>query len=167
MALLAYMTFITGMTVMLVMIAWAVVQLAGRGALALYRRFSPMSMTELTAAIQAHADAEHERQGVCSWCGKPGEPYEHNGVKFDGLTACEGDRLCSRCKDLYLVNTPLLVEDRVRADQPGVVYDLNPNTAAWSEKNIPGCHGEPGITPIAPQYRYADYVRPTRRNRRG
>jgi hypothetical protein len=123
-------------------------------------------MSDLTADIQAHADAEHARQGVCSWCRLPGEPYEHRGVKFDGLIACEGNRLCSRCKELYLTNTPLLIEDRVRADQPGVIYDLNPVTAEWSEKNIPGCHGEPGMTPIAAQYRYADYVRPTRRAKR-
>jgi hypothetical protein len=122
---------------------------------------------DLTAAIQAHADAEHARQGVCSWCRRPGEPYEHNGVKFDGLIACEGGRLCSRCKELYLANTPLLIEDRVRADLPGRVYDLNLNTAAWSEENIPGCHGEPPAAAIAPQYRYADYVRSARRRQHG
>lgn len=122
-------------------------------------------MSDLDAAVQAYADAEHARQGVCSWCRLPGEPYEHNGIRFDGLIACQGDRLCPRCTDLYLANTPLLIEDRCRADQPGRVYDLNPNTAEWSEKNIPGCHGEPPMTAIAAAYRYADW-RPTRRGKR-
>jgi hypothetical protein len=124
-------------------------------------------LSDIDAQIQAHADAEHARQGVCSWCGLPGVPYEHRGIKFDGLIACQGDRLCSRCKELYLAGTPLLIEDRVRADEPGVVYDLNPNTAGWSEKNIPGCHGEPGVTPIAAAYRYADWRPPTRGSRHG
>jgi hypothetical protein len=123
-------------------------------------------MTDLTASIQAYADAEHARQGVCSWCGKPGKPYEHNGVRFDGLIACQGDRLCAACKDRYLAGAPLLVEDRVRADQPGVVYDLNPATAEWSEKNVPGCRGEPPVAAIAAAYRYADW-RPTRRGGHG
>lgn len=125
-----------------------------------------MCDVDLTAAIQVSADADHARQSVCSWCSHPGVPYEHRGVRFDGLTACQGERLCARCRDLYSASTPLLIEDRVRADEPGVVYDLNLNTAAWSEKNIPGCHGEPGITPIAPEYRYADW-QPNRRGRRG
>lgn len=116
-------------------------------------------MEDLTAAVQRVADAEHERQPVCSWCGNPGEPYEYHGVRFDGLTACEGDRLCSRCQRTYLLNTPLLVEERVRADLPGRLYDLNPGTAAWSEQNIPGCHGEPPAPVIAAAYRYRDYRR--------
>jgi hypothetical protein len=119
---------------------------------------------DLTADIQAHADAEHARQPACSWCGHPGEPYEHRGVHFDGLTACEGDRLCKSCLETYSRNTPLLVEDRWRADQPGAVYDLNANTAAWSEKNIPGCRGEPPVQVIAGAYRYRDW-HPLRRSR--
>jgi hypothetical protein len=117
------------------------------------------------AAMQAYADAEHARQPCCSWCGKPGEPYEHNGVRFDGLTACQGERLCKGCTDRYLAGTPLLVEDRVRADLPGVVYDLNGNTAAWSEQNIPGCRGEAPVQAIAAAYRYADYRPPVRGRR--
>lgn len=117
-------------------------------------------MTEdLTAAIQRYADAEHERLPACSWCGSPGEPYKHRGVKFDGLVACEGDRLCSRCVSAYLHETPLLVEERVREDLPGVLYDLNRNTAAWSEEHIPGCRGEPPVQVIAAAYRYRDYRR--------
>jgi hypothetical protein len=122
-------------------------------------------MSDLAAVIQAHADAEHARQPACSWCRLPGEPYEHRGVRFDGLTACQGERLCRRCTELYLANTPLLIEDRVRADQPGVIYDLNPNTAQWSGENIPGCRGEPPVAAIAAAYRYADW-RPSRRARR-
>jgi hypothetical protein len=38
MALIVYLTFITGITVTGVMAAWAVVQLAGRAALAIRRR---------------------------------------------------------------------------------------------------------------------------------
>jgi len=123
----------------------------------------------LIAAIQAYADADHARQPCCSWCGLAGEPYEHNGVRFDGLTACQGERLCARCTTSYLENTPLLVEDRVSPDAPGVLYDLNPNTWDWSEKNIPGCRGEPPVRAIAVQYRaeYTDVdVRALRRGKR-
>jgi hypothetical protein len=119
-------------------------------------------MDDLTAAIQRSADADHARQAVCSWCGKPGEPYEHNSIRFDGLTACQGDRLCKRCTGRYLEGTPLLVEDRWRADLPGVLYDLNPATAAWSEENIPGCRGEAPVAAIAAAYRYADWRPPGR-----
>ena len=123
-------------------------------------------MTEdLTADIQRFADAEHERQPVCSWCSLPGEGYEHRGVKFDGLTACEGDRLCSRCLSAYLRDTPLLVADVVMtgAVESVRVYDLNRNTVGWSEQHIPGCFGSPPMQVIAAEYRYRDYVRPTRR----
>lgn len=123
-------------------------------------------MDDLTAALQRIADEDHARQGTCSWCRQPGEPYEHNGVRFDGLVACQGDRLCSRCTDSYLKNTPLLVEDRWRADLPGRVYDLNPNTWDWSEEHVPGCFGEPPAQCIAAEYRYKDYVRPGRRGGR-
>jgi hypothetical protein len=125
-------------------------------------------MTDLTADIQAYADAEHARQPHCSWCGHAGEPFERNGVKFDGLTACEGDRLCGACTDRYLRNAPRLVRDCLTPDDPGVIYDLNPLTAEWSEKNIPGCQGEAPARAIAVPYRpeYADYVRPKRGGRR-
>ena len=119
--------------------------------------------TDFTAALQRYADEDHARQPTCSWCGRPGEPYEHNGVRYDGLTSCQGDRLCKGCTDRYLEGTPLLVEDRWHPDFPGRVYDLNRNTAAWSEENIPGCHGEPPVQCIAAEYRYADYRRPSRR----
>jgi hypothetical protein len=122
-------------------------------------------MSDLTAALQAIADADHARQPTCSWCGKAGEPFEHNGVRFDGLTPVEGERLCPRCSQTYLDETPLLVLDRVHADEAGVLYDLNSRTAAWSEANIPGCRGEPGVTPIAAEMRYPDYVRPSRRRK--
>lgn len=115
--------------------------------------------------LQRIADTDHARQPACSWCRKPGEPYEHRGVRFDGLTACQGNRLCGTCTDVYLRNMPLLVRDCVRADEPGVLYDLNQNTAAWSEKNIPGCRGEAPATPIAAESRYADY-RPAKKRRR-
>jgi len=65
-----------------------------------------MQDPDFIADLQRQADADHARQSVCSWCGRPGEPYEHNGVRFDGLTACQGDRLCKRCSDSYLENTP-------------------------------------------------------------
>lgn len=72
-------------------------------------------MTDLTAAIQEHADAEHARQPACSHCGHGGEPYEHRGVKFDGLHAYRGERLCLRCSDAQMdaegVNI-LVVDDR-------------------------------------------------------
>jgi hypothetical protein len=122
---------------------------------------------DLTAGIQAYADAEHRRCPQCSWCGHAGVPFEHNGVRFDGLTPCQGDRLCSRCTDRYLRNAPLLVLEKRTPDDPGVLYDLNPLTWEWSEKNIPGCRGEPPVRAIAAAYRpeYADYVPPERRRR--
>jgi hypothetical protein len=116
------------------------------------------------AALQKIADADHARQPRCSWCGKPGTPYEHNGVRFDGLVACQGDRLCSRCTDSYLENTPLLVRECRTAYDPGVLYDLNDSMAAWSEENVPGCRGEVPVRAIAVQYRpeYSGYARPRR-----
>jgi len=123
-------------------------------------------VSDLTAGIQAYADAEHARQPHCSWCGLAGEPFEHNGVKFDGLTPCQGDRLCSRCTDRYLRNAPRLVTDCLPGESHGPVYDLNPLTAEWSEKNIPGCLGEPPARAAAVAYRYKDYVRPKRGGRR-
>lgn len=126
-------------------------------------------MDDLTAAIQRTADADHARQSACSWCGRAGEPYEYRGVKFDGLTACEGDRLCKRCVDVYHDNAPLLVEAVVQtgAVRSSRVYDLNPNTWDWSEKNIPGCAGQPPVTAIAAEYRYKDYQPPSRRRKAG
>jgi hypothetical protein len=120
-------------------------------------------VSELTDQLQAVADADHARQSVCTWCNKPGQPYEHRGIRFDGLTACQGERLCAGCTDRYLRDTPLLVEDRLRPDLPGVVYDLNRNTAAWSEQNVPGCRGEAPVQAIAAAYRYRDYVPPGRK----
>lgn len=38
----------------------------------------------------------------CDWCGVPGQPYTYRGKRFSGLTACEGQRLCARCRDGYL-----------------------------------------------------------------
>jgi hypothetical protein len=109
-----------------------------------------------TASIQAHADAEHKRQPVCARCRKPGEPYDHNRVRFDGLTSCRGDRLCHSCTDKYLAETPLLIA----AVDYGVtrVYDINPNTATEET--------EPPARAIAAAYRYADWRPPRRRARR-
>jgi len=127
-----------------------------------------MQDPEFIAELQKTADEDHARQGTCSWCGKPGEPYEYNGVRFDGLTACQHDRLCKRCTDSYLENTPLLVRDCLAADDPGRIYDLNPKTWDWSEENISGCFGQPPVRAIAVAYRseYADYVRPGQRGKR-
>jgi len=38
----------------------------------------------------------------CDHCNAPGVPYEYRGKTFSGLTACEGDKLCPRCRDAYL-----------------------------------------------------------------
>lgn len=129
-----------------------------------------MQDPDFTAALQRYADEDHARQPACSWCRRPGTPYEHHGVRFDGLVACEGDRLCSRCADSYLSSTPLLVEEIMWAGlvRSSRVYDLNPNTWDWSEENIPGCYGQPPVRAIAVEHRpeYADYVRPSRRRGR-
>jgi hypothetical protein len=120
-------------------------------------------MDDLTASLQRYADEDHARQPACSWCRHAGVPYEHKGVRFDGLTACEGLRLCSSCTGIYLDNTPRLI--RVSRDQedPGVLYDMNDKTAAWSEENIPGCRGEVPMTAIAAAYRYKDWPPASRR----
>lgn len=97
-----------------------------------------MQDPEFVAGLQKIADADHARQSTCSWCRKPGTPFEHNGVRFDGLVACSGDRLCSRCSDSYLENTPLLVlefnyigaDDRVH----WMEYDLNRKTRLHGEE---------------------------------
>jgi hypothetical protein len=64
-------------------------------------------MTDLAVQLQQIADADHARQPLCSGCGRGGTPYEHNGVRFDGLHAHRGDRVCSLCL-------------RARADDEGV-----------------------------------------------
>lgn len=114
-------------------------------------------MTLMTADLQRIADADHERQPVCSWCGKPGEPYEYRGVRFDGLTACQGDRLCPPCTDRYLDTTPRLVRVCRTADDPGRVYDINPLTATEET--------EPPAQAVAAAYRYRDWRPPGRRSR--
>lgn len=120
-----------------------------------------MQDPEFIAALQKSADEDHARQPHCSWCGHAGVPYEYNGVRFDGLVACSGDRLCSRCTDSYLESMPLLVEE-VAPGGASRLYDINPATWDWSEENIPGCYGQPPVRAIAVAYRpeYADYVRP-------
>jgi hypothetical protein len=112
-------------------------------------------VTELAEAVQAHADAEHARQPACTVCGCAGVPYEHRGIRFDGLTACRGDRLCPACVDSYLKETPLLITEI----DHGVsrTYDINPNTATEET--------EPPVRAIAAAYRYADWSPPGRRRR--
>jgi hypothetical protein len=91
-----------------------------------------MQDPEFIAGLQRIADADHARQPVCSWCGRAGEPYEHNGVRFDGLVACQGDRLCKGCTDSYLENTPRLILEFNYIDADGNVHwferDLNART---------------------------------------
>src|SRR5260370_37463460 len=53
----------------------------------------------LADSIQAAADADHARAPRCTWCGRAGRPYEYKGVKFDGLTDFQGERLCPACRD--------------------------------------------------------------------
>ena len=93
---------------------------------------------EYIASLQKYADADHARQPRCSWCGRAGEPYEHNGVRFDGLTACRGERLCKRCTDSYLENSPLLILELNYIDTDGHVhwfeYDLNRKTRPDGEE---------------------------------
>lgn len=73
---------------------------------------------EHTASIQAHADAEHARQPLCNDCGRPGEPYEYQGVNWDGLIAYRGDRVCKACAKARedVEGVDILVVD----DRPGV-----------------------------------------------
>jgi hypothetical protein len=113
---------------------------------------------EFTAALQRYADEDHARQPNCSWCGKPGEPYEHHGIRFDGLVANRGERLCPACCDLAMAETPLLVRFCRDGCDPGRVYDLNPNTATEET--------EPPVTAIAAAYRYRDWPPPGRRRGR-
>jgi hypothetical protein len=114
-------------------------------------------MNDLTAAVQRYADAEHARQPVCSRCGAAGEPYEHRGVRFDGLTAVRGERLCGPCTGACLKSTPVLVEERIRPDVPGPVYDINPDTATEETG--------PPVRAVAAAYRYRDWRPPGRRRR--
>jgi hypothetical protein len=109
-------------------------------------------MSELTATLQALADADHARQPACSRCGKAGEPYEHRGVRFDGLHAVHGERLCTACTEQHLQQTPLLVTEVSHGQAR--TYDLNPATATEET--------EPPVQAIAAAYRYADW-RPPRR----
>lgn len=73
-----------------------------------------MSAT-LTAAIQAAADDDHGRAPRCAYCGRPGRPYEHRGVTFDGLTCYRGERLCPACS-------------QARMDSDGVNIRVDPGS---------------------------------------
>lgn len=53
----------------------------------------------LTRALQVIADADHARAPYCAWCGKRGTPYSYRGIRYDGLTAVRGNRLCSSCTE--------------------------------------------------------------------
>jgi len=33
----------------------------------------------------------------CAHCARPGQPYVYKGLRFDGLHAAYGERLCSPC----------------------------------------------------------------------
>jgi len=37
--------------------------------------------------------------GRCTWCHRPGVPYEYKGQTFSGLCAFKGARLCQACRD--------------------------------------------------------------------
>ena len=40
--------------------------------------------------------------GACTGCGRHGVPYEHRGLRFGGLCAYRGERLCPACRDAAL-----------------------------------------------------------------
>jgi len=73
---------------------------------------------DLTVKIQASVDAEHARQPRCEGCARPGVPYEYNGVRFDGLIAHRGQRLCPACSQVLSDDegVDILVVD----DRPGM-----------------------------------------------
>jgi hypothetical protein len=56
--------------------------------------------------------------GRCTWCHRPGVPYEYHGQAFSGLCAYRGDRLCPSCRDARMAaeGTDVLVVD----DRPGM-----------------------------------------------
>ena len=91
-------------------------------------------MDELTAKIQASADAEHARQPLCNDCGRPGTPYEYNGVRFDGLFAHRGDRVCSPC--LRARSEDEGVDILVTDDRPGMAPYVY-NTVRDADKILP------------------------------
>ena len=37
--------------------------------------------------------------GLCTWCHRPGVPYDYKGQHFSGLCARKGERLCHPCRD--------------------------------------------------------------------
>lgn len=57
-------------------------------------------------------DPYHKR---CTWCHRPGVPYEYKGITFDGLCAYRGERLCPACRDHRMATEGvniLVVDDR-------------------------------------------------------
>ena len=52
-------------------------------------------LQEAVSANQAGAD------GRCTFCRRPGVPYVYRGIRFDGLCAFKGERLCPACRDEY------------------------------------------------------------------
>lgn len=85
---------------------------------------------------------ENPGDGVrCDHCNQPGVPYTYKGRTFSGLVANRGERLCR--------GEGGCLERAVQAEQDAPVGPLQ----------IPA---RDYVTVIAPEYRYADYVRPKR-----
>lgn len=62
--------------------------------------------------------------GRCTWCHRPGIPYEYRAQVFDGLCAFKGERLCPACRDqrMETEGVNILVTDD-RPTVPDFIYN--------------------------------------------
>lgn len=62
--------------------------------------------------------------GLCTWCHRPGVPYDYKGQHFSGLCSFKGDRLCHFCRDARMdaEGIDILVVDD-RPSIPPYVYN--------------------------------------------
>lgn len=76
----------------------------------------------------------------CTWCDRPGVPYEYHGQWFDGLCAYKGDRLCPSCRDARVYEEGV----NIREVNPLNGDELITNTADERRKREAGWVNYPG-----------------------
>jgi hypothetical protein len=67
-----------------------------------------------TSGPMQEALEQERKSGRCTWCGRPGQHYTYRGIRFDGLVAVKGERLCPACRDISAADgvNILVIDDR-------------------------------------------------------